>query len=70
MRFIQDTEYLSCEINRFFELSMGTINCLPGAFTAIRKSTLDLVAPIYFTETNGKINYSCFWHRFFRKSDK
>ena len=64
VRMIQDTEYVSNEINRFFELSLGTVNCLPGnsfllwlkfinfvgGFTAIKFSTLEKIAPLYFTE--------------------
>jgi chitin synthase len=48
MRMIQDTEYVSSELNRFFELSMGTVNCLPGGFTAIRYTALAKVADTYF----------------------
>ena len=33
---IQDVEYCSGETNRSFELLMGTVNCLPGGFTALR----------------------------------
>lgn len=48
MRMLQDTEYVACELNRYFELLMGTVNCLPGGFTAIRWATFDSVAPAYF----------------------
>ncbi|KAJ3036497.1 hypothetical protein HDV00_002677 [Rhizophlyctis rosea] len=48
IRWVQDTEYVSNELNRFFELSMGTVNCLPGGFTAIRYTALARVAPVYF----------------------
>src|SRR5205085_145577 len=50
IRFMQDTEYVSSEINRFFELAMGTVNCLPGGFTAIRYSAMEKVADHYFAE--------------------
>ena len=33
---VQDVEYCSGESNRSFELLMGTVNCLPGGFTALR----------------------------------
>ena len=50
IKFMQDTEYVSNEINRFFELSMGTVNCLPGGFTAIRYSAFKQVAKMYYLE--------------------
>lgn len=50
IRFMQDTEYVSSEINRFFELAMGTVNCLPGGFTAIRYSAMEKVAQHYFAD--------------------
>ena len=47
-RVIQDCEYVSGEINRGFEVLMGTVNCLPGGFTAIRYSAMLKVAEAYF----------------------
>lgn len=37
---IQDVEYVSGEMNRSFELLMGTVNCLPGGFTAVKASVM------------------------------
>lgn len=54
MRLLQDTEYVTNEINRCFELSMGTVNCLPGGFTAIRYSALAKLAPNYFIDLQPK----------------
>ena len=48
-RLIQDTEYVGGEMNRAFELMLGTVNCLPGGFTAIRYSAFAQVAGRYFT---------------------
>lgn len=48
-RLLQDTEYVGGEMNRAFELLMGTVNCLPGGFTAMRYSAFDSVADKYFT---------------------
>jgi chitin synthase len=51
---IQDCEYISGEVNRFFELQLGSINCLPGAFTIIRYNTFKDVVKDYFTEKEYK----------------
>jgi len=48
-RLLQDTEYVGGEMNRAFELLMGTVNCLPGGFTAMRYSAFESVADKYFT---------------------
>ena len=47
-RWLQDTEYVGGEMNRGFEMLMGTVNCLPGGFTAMRWSAFASVADIYF----------------------
>ena len=44
----QDAEYVSCEINRFFEMNLGTVNCLPGAFTIIRYKYFRQLTKEYF----------------------
>ena len=49
-RLIQDTEYVGGEMNRAFELCLGTVNCLPGGFTALRYSKFEQVAERYFTD--------------------
>lgn len=51
---LQDTEYISCEINRFFELQMGTVNCLPGAFTIIRYNSFKKLSEEYFSHFEPK----------------
>jgi chitin synthase len=51
---LQDTEYISCEINRFFELQMGTVNCLPGAFTIMRYTAFQKLSKEYFSEFEQK----------------
>ncbi|KAJ3132934.1 hypothetical protein HK100_004815 [Physocladia obscura] len=48
IRILQDTEYVCSENNRVFELALGSVNCLPGAFTAIRYTALQTIAPLYF----------------------
>jgi len=48
-RLLQDTEYVGGEMNRAFELMMGTVNCLPGGFTAVRYGAFESVAGSYFT---------------------
>jgi len=48
-RLLQDTEYVGGEMNRAFELLMGTVNCLPGGFTAMRWQAFESVADKYFT---------------------
>lgn len=45
---VQDCEYGIYELNRFFELTLGTVNCLPGAFTAIRYTSLDSLGHEYW----------------------
>ena len=50
LRLLQDTEYVVGEMNRAFEMLMGTVNCLPGGFTAVRYGAFDSVAGIYFTD--------------------
>jgi chitin synthase len=52
VKALQDTEYISCEINRYFEMFMGTINCLPGAFTIIRYNIFKEVTIDYFCDFN------------------
>lgn len=49
LRLLQDTEYVAGEMNRAFEMLMGTVNCLPGGFTAVRYGAFDSIANIYFT---------------------
>ena len=51
---LQDTEYISCEINRFFELQMGTVNCLPGAFTIMRYPAFKKHSQEYFEYSEQK----------------
>lgn len=47
---LQDTEYISGEMNRGFELLCGTVNCLPGGFTAIRYNAFESVSDRYFMD--------------------
>jgi len=47
---LQDTEYISGEMNRGFELLCGTVNCLPGGFTAVRYSSFESVSDRYFMD--------------------
>ncbi|KAI9221550.1 chitin synthase-domain-containing protein [Blastocladiella britannica] len=42
---IQDVEYLSGEMGRSFELMLGTVNCLPGGFTAVRLDVMEQSIP-------------------------
>ncbi|RKO94708.1 chitin synthase-domain-containing protein [Blyttiomyces helicus] len=49
-KLIQDTEYVGGEMNSSFELMLGTINCLPGGFTAIRGQAMLKIADIYFSD--------------------
>ena len=50
IRWLQDTEYVSCETNRAFEILMGTTNCLPGGCTSVRYGAFESVADRYFTD--------------------
>ncbi|KAJ3190356.1 hypothetical protein HDU85_000652 [Gaertneriomyces sp. JEL0708] len=54
LRLMQDTEYVGGEMNRSFELMMGTVNCLPGGFTAMRYDALLSVADRYFTTLDNE----------------
>ncbi|KAJ3020521.1 UNVERIFIED_CONTAM: hypothetical protein HDU68_010146 [Siphonaria sp. JEL0065] len=48
VKILQDCEYTCNELSRLFEIRLGTISCLPGAFTAIRFEAISQVAGIYF----------------------
>jgi chitin synthase len=50
VKILQDTEYVAGEMNRAFEMLMGTVNCLPGGFTAMRYGAFDSIADTYFTD--------------------
>lgn len=59
VKMIQDVEYTTCEISRNFELALGSVNCLPGAFTAIRYDAFENVTKEYFIhlETDTSTRY-------------
>ncbi len=49
---LQDSEYCTYELNRFFELLLGTVNCLPGAYTTIKYGSLCELAKDYWSATS------------------
>ncbi|RUS30910.1 chitin synthase-domain-containing protein [Jimgerdemannia flammicorona] len=59
MRLFQDAEYTACEINRAFEVIMGSVICLPGGLTLVKYNTLLSVSHIYFGDlpTDTLIDY-------------
>jgi cellulose synthase/poly-beta-1,6-N-acetylglucosamine synthase-like glycosyltransferase len=68
LRLIQDAEYVGGEINRGVELMMGTVNCLPGGFTAIRYKSLLMLSDTYFSEFTDE-NITDF-HRLYLGEDR
>lgn len=47
---LQDSEYCTYELNRFFELMLGTVNCLPGAYTTLKYKSLEILAKDYWVQ--------------------
>ena len=69
LTFLQDVEYMTGQLfNRSLESALGGVTCLPGALTMIRLSSLEAIAPRYFTtlDTTRTFHY----HRYHLGEDR